>query len=993
MDQFRVLGSLEVRTAVGDMVPLPSRRQRAILARLLLRPGTIVSADALAASAWGDGGQPRDVRTALQIQISRLRLALASTKSRIVTSPPGYRLELESGQVDAQIFEQSVAAARVAAAASPRDALSLYDAALAPWRGEAYGEFAEAFARPEAVRLDLLRDAALEERAELLLSLGDFSAAAASAEAFIAANPLRERPYAISMQAMARSGRASEALALYQRLRRQLVDQMGTEPSREVQEAYLEILRQDQPGLHVVPRSQKSFKAPPAVVNTFIGREVELQAVSRALAKARLVTLTGVGGVGKTRMVLEWAARHPGPENQAWVELTSVRDPAQVASAFLDAVGVSDPLGTSPTEALITILQSRRLLLIVDNCEHVIEEAAKFVTQVLRACPQVRVIATSRERLAVEGEMVITVSPLSAPDRKSIREDELHDYPSVRLFLERLASAGLPINPADPEVRHLAATICRRIDGLPLAVELTAAQAAALGLRAVAAATDMLELAAGRRSERASHRSLRATLAWSYDRLDPLEKLLLQRLTVFPSRFSLDWATSVCADSALPAAEIPLVLAALIDKSMVVRRFPPSADARRHSLLGIVRTYAEAQFEAVDETRRWRQAHARFVVEWVEQATAAFGKSDDSVMAELHEASQDVRAAHMWLHENDADLALRLVACLCWYAELRADPDLYRWAEADSSLPEASGHPLRPAALATAATGAAARGDVALALCLTDEGLAAADPAHHSTPFILYRHASNHLMRGDARSAVRSALMGWRVARQAGASLSEVVTAGCVAAGFAYMGDQRRSERWLGRCRAGARSLPGPMVQAAVELFAGEANIMFNPDRALGHLKHCYGLASSIGAHSLAGAALTGIVTVNGRMPNKTDEVASYLDVLRHWQELGDQVRLWITIRNLVPVLSRHGKHHTAIALHEAVASSPVGLRVQGPELQSLPTAVATSEMILGPEAAQIRTVWNGSSVVAATELAVATIAEVVNHTTSEPSNSSPDAP
>ncbi|MFG1661375.1 BTAD domain-containing putative transcriptional regulator, partial [Micromonospora chersina] len=589
MEEIGVLGPLMVR--VGDAeVDVPSRRQRALLTRLLLEPGTIISVGALADAAWGDGTVPRDVRSALQVQISRLRTLLGPAGALITTRAPGYRLDIPPERIDAHCFESRIHESRELARWAPDRALASLEKALALWRGPAYAEFADSFARAEALRLEQLRRRALEDRAAALIAVGRWNIAVAETEALIAAEPLREPTYALAMRALVGAGRRSDALALYQRLRLLLVEEFGSEPSAELQSLHVAILRADDdlgtltvPGAAATGSLLPSPRSAPVPVNAFFGREAELRSLADAASRSRLTTLTGPGGVGKTRLSKEWLFRSASGRPAVWVELASLADPQGVPSALLDALDLPAPARVAPLDALVMTLRTRSVLLVLDNCEHLLDAVARTVDTVIGACPHVRVLATSRERLGVDGERVVVLPPLAVDVHDSRGAD---GAPAVDLFLDRVRSAGYPIDEHDPHVRGLAQAICWRLDGLPLALELTAAHAASLGLAAVAEATDLLGLASGRRSQRLSHRSLRATLDWSHNLLSDDEQRLLRRLSVFPSRIPVSWAAAVCSGRDLAAQDIPVLLARLVDRCLL------TAGHDGHEMLQTVRRYA-----------------------------------------------------------------------------------------------------------------------------------------------------------------------------------------------------------------------------------------------------------------------------------------------------------------------------------------------------------------------------------------------------------------
>ena len=611
--------------------------------------------------------------------------------------------------VDAVRFEELLAAAR--AEPGPAPSVGLFDEALAQWHGPAYAEFADDFARPEAVRLEELRITAREDRAEALLATGPAGAqeAVAALEALAAEHPLRERPPTLLMRALYRVGRHAEALSVFRAYRERLADELGLEPSeamRTVQQAVLrqaldaELAPPQQPAtVQTRPTSRRSERVP-AARTSFVGRDDELTTVTSGLQGARIVSLLGPGGAGKTRLAAEVARRYGDTfaGGVEWVGLAAVRDEAAVAYAVADAIGIQD-LGQAPVEdGLITALYDRQALVVVDNCEHVLDATAHLVDTLVSACPGVAVLATSRERLGVDGEKVIALRPLaSTPDL---------DAPAVRLFLDRLASAS-PSTPV-PENADLdrVAALCARLDGLPLALELAAARASTLGIevlgdRASGSLLDLLDR--GRRTADERHRSLRAVVDWSYRLLDDPEQRLFERVSIFVGGFSLERAEVVCGDAAVPSRHIGRLLAELVEKSMVVaggRTEDVAArddDAQldgdvRHRMLETLRDFAEERLVERGEQPRWAQAHALHMADIAQVAAGGIeSPAEGAWVRRLASDVDDLRAAHVWARDRDtaigADTALRLSAALHDFAHHQMRHEMLLWADVAAALP------------------------------------------------------------------------------------------------------------------------------------------------------------------------------------------------------------------------------------------------------------------------------------------------------------------
>ncbi|MCX5435727.1 BTAD domain-containing putative transcriptional regulator [Streptomyces sp. NBC_00063] len=651
--RFGVLGPLTVRDGEGDPVAVPEVKVRALLAALLVHEGRPVSADRLIDGLWGDD-LPGNPANALQAKVSQLRKALG--RDRVVRQAPGYRLRLdETGdEVDADRFLSLVD--RAGSAAGPRERAELLTEALELWRGPAYADFAdEEFVRTAAQRLTEQRLAVREERAEALLESGDLTLLTGELADLVARHPLRERLRAVQLRALYRSGRQSEALASYAELRARLADELGLDPSPELAALHEAILRQD-PALAPTPASPAGAAPPPerprsnlpAPLTALVGRERSLAGIGQLLATERLVTLTGPGGVGKTRLAVEAARRIQDAPDGVWlVELAgergSVADLAQVVSAALglrdDAL--SGPPGqgaaSAPEQRLATALRDRRTLLLLDNCEQVVDSVARLTESLLSRAPHLRILATTQEPLCVTGETVHLVEPLEPAD-------------AVRLFTARAAAAspGFSTDEATPEIRAAVLEICRRLDGIPLALELAATRVRALGVRELA---DRLEdrfrvLTSGRRGAPPRQQTLRAVIDWSWELLSVSERTVLRRLAVHRDGCTLDAAEEVCAGGGVRRDEVLDLVTRLVDRSLVVVVTGPGGAGPRYRLLESVAAYAEERLRETDELAAVRHRHLRHYAELAERAEPRLrGGGQREWLGRLDAETANLRAA------------------------------------------------------------------------------------------------------------------------------------------------------------------------------------------------------------------------------------------------------------------------------------------------------------------------------------------------------------
>jgi DNA-binding SARP family transcriptional activator len=516
--RYRLLGSVEVVSADGP-VALGGRRQRLLIAALLLDAGRRVPADRLCELLWGPT-QPAHPAAALRSQIARLRRTLVAVGGEVRLDSDGYRLDIGPDELDANRFEDLVAAANQS---SGKVAVALLDDALELWHSSAISEFSDhPYVQPAAGRLDELRNAAREQRAELLLGLDRPADAVVALRRLVSEFPERERARGLLMEALYRVGRHTDALNEYRSWRHHLANELGLEPSPALQRLEGDIVRHtlgsrvQRPVREHAPRARV-----PQPASSFIGRVDDLSQIARRLAPRRLVTVAGPGGVGKTRLALEVLSRddaHTGAH--AFADLSAVVDRELVAAALGDAVDMPAAGGGDPHASLLSFLADRHLLLVLDNCEHVLDAARELVEDLFAGCPNVSLLATSREPLGIDGECVWRLPSLTSEDATALFVERATDG-GARLVLER----DLPF----------IGEICGRLDGLPLAVELAAKHAEHLALPRL---RDLLEdrfrlLVGGSNRVLPRQRTLEATMMWSYELLDDDEKRLLRQTRCF----------------------------------------------------------------------------------------------------------------------------------------------------------------------------------------------------------------------------------------------------------------------------------------------------------------------------------------------------------------------------------------------------------------------------------------------------------------------------
>ncbi|WP_019630423.1 BTAD domain-containing putative transcriptional regulator [Actinomadura atramentaria] len=670
-----ILGTLDVRDGIGRAVPVRGTRLRALLIRLALDPGRPVSADRLLDDLW-DGDPPAGGGNALQAVVSRLRAAAG--RDLVEHGPAGYRLAVDPAAVDAVVFDRAVAAAR--ADPDPRRRVAALGAALDLWRGPALADVADAdFAAAPVARLAETRLTAVEDRADAALTLGEGAGLVAELEPLVAANPLRERLRGLLMRALAAAGRPADALRVFEDGRELLADRLGADPSPELAAVHLALLRRESaPAREDEPEPGRRTNLP-ARFTTFVGREAETERVRKLVRDSRLVTLTGPGGAGKTRLSAEAAAGllDDARDGVWFVPLASVSDGRDIPAAVLTALGVHEVVlrpenrPTRPAlDRLAEYLAGQDAVLVLDNCEHLIDAVAAVVDRLLGAAPRVRVLATSREPLGITGEALCPVPSLPLPPAAATPADALA-YASVRLFADRAAAVrpGFEVDAATaPDVVR----ICRALDGIPLAIELAAARLRSLTSAQVAERLDdrFRLLTAGSRTALPRHRTLRAVVDWSWDLLDDQERTVLRRLAVFAGGATPDAAAGICGGADARVADVVDVVAALVEKSLVMAE----GDAEvRYRLLETVRVYAAERLAESGEERAVRDRHAAWYADFAERAEPELRRADQLAWADRLGAERDNCAAAMRhaVEIRDVPLAVRLVGSLAWFWFMR----------------------------------------------------------------------------------------------------------------------------------------------------------------------------------------------------------------------------------------------------------------------------------------------------------------------------------
>ncbi|MGY5123567.1 BTAD domain-containing putative transcriptional regulator, partial [Streptomyces nigrescens] len=665
--QIGMLGPLEVRADDGGLADVPGARLRGLLIALALRPGHVVPKASLVDWIWGEH-PPADATNALQRLVSRLRKALPD--GVVEGQTDGYRLTVEPDAVDAVRFERLVIAGQARTEDGSRRVRLLREA-LELWRGAAMQDVGlqdSAAFDAAAGRLEGLRLSATEERVDAEVTLGRGAEMVTELTDLVAAHPLRERLVAALIRALAAAGRDSAALLVYQRTREALAGELGVDPSPELAALHVALLRGEL-GRREAPRKTNLR----AELTSFVGRDADVAAVRELIAEHRLTTVIGPGGSGKTRLATESARTLLGelPDGAWLVELAAIGADGDVAQATLAGLGLRDALlGGAPsaelTDRLIAAIREGEALLILDNCEHMIESAAVFAHRVLGECRRLRILATSREPLGITGEALWPVGPLALPEGDA-GPGEIESSPAVQLLRDRAGAVRRDLV-ADAHMPATMVRVCRALDGMPLAIELAAARLRTMSIDQLANRLDdrFRLLTSGSRTALPRHKTLRAVVDWSWELLTDAERMVLRRLSVFSGGASLEAAERVCAGDAVEQEQVLELLTALAEKSLLIAE---GDSAPRYRMIGTIKEYAGHRLAEAGESDLVRHAHLAYFTELTETAEPHLRRAEQldwlaTLGAEHDNIGSAMRGA---LAAGEAQAAMRLAVGAGWY--------------------------------------------------------------------------------------------------------------------------------------------------------------------------------------------------------------------------------------------------------------------------------------------------------------------------------------
>lgn len=996
---FAFLGPLEVRR--GPMViELSGRRQRVLLARLLVARNETVSADQLMHELWGDKVRPGSPAT-LQAYISELRKVLTPEEalprpgmrtSVILTRPAGYQLSVEEDRLDAGRFEQTVCRVRDAREPQhPEEVSRLLGTALREWRGPALGDVMEFAAidttfRAVAARLDTLRLWAIEERIEADLALGSHGHLATELSSLCADYPMHERFWGQLMLALYRSGRQAEALRAYQALRANLDEELGILPSgplRDLEEAIL-LQRSELDWMPAVPMTlsttsggeagpgrasidharidharidlagierdgierdgierdgieARTRHAPvlhhfPAAVTSFVGREREMAGLAILLGESRMVTIASAGGCGKTRLVVEVARRLDDrwPAGVWFVDLAEVTDPAVVPAVLAASLDVHVHKAALALEALGEAIADNDLLLVIDNCEQVVDVVAATATTLLGRCPSLQILCTSREELRVRGERVWRLDALGLPARSEEGHFDLVECggsDAVRLFVDRARQVRPDFSLATDNAGSVAG-ICHKLEGIPLAIELAAPL---LGVLSPGELDDRLNdrfrlLARGSRGLRAHQRTLRAAIDWSYELLDATERLLFSRLSVFVVPFTLSAAEAVASGKnpnsheAVDRGEVIEVLDRLVVKSMVtiVRH---DEGPTRYRLLETLRLYALERLRNSGDEPQTRERHMHHFLAFGEEANHGAHSREVRTWLPLVEAElANFRAAIDWAFVNDdLEHALRLAGALRWYfSRLGFLEEGLSWIEPILERRDELSPELRTLALTSASTIAFLLGRHAMTVELGEEGLAAArgldDPRELSIALIVRGAAA--VFEGNVDRAIACFVEGTGLCERLGDAWGMAWCQSFWGVGARRMGDLDQAMSLLEPAIEAFREMGDEQAQVLPLANLGQAWLLKGDGiRATELTTEARRLAYRVGDQILLGTALVFLGRVTRAVDGPSSARPILLEGLAACREAENHVVSAIGVQELAAVALAEGRPVDVVTL------------------------------------------------------------------------------
>jgi predicted ATPase/DNA-binding SARP family transcriptional activator len=901
---LRFLGPLEVVVG-GQTVHSGGPKQRALLCYLGLHSGEPVSIATLIEVVWGDDAPDGAIRS-LRTYVSSLRRLLGPAVD-LRGEQGTYRLDLRSIEIDIDSFRAAVREAGTRE--DPRERSHMFGTALDFWRGPFLADLNFPWVQEESSILEWERQRAIAEWAEATIGAGQPAQAISVLEWAVAADPLDEHLCGLLMRALYGSGRQADALAAYRRLRDKLGVELGVEPGSDLRTLEEQIL------LHDASMNAAKPQWLPAPTADLVGRSVEIEDLLARIDQVRLLTLTGPGGVGKTRLAMEVGRRivERGVHPVFFADLSTVFDESVVDAILASSAGVQTHPDSGPLASMIEYLRPRTALLIIDNCEHLASTVAGLLAALLRSCPQITLLATSRAPLRIDGESEWRTPSLPFPDRADAPISELRRWPAVELLLRRAPSSFLVTDDNRSDVVEL----CRRLDGLPLALELAASRLGSMTPAEIMATLgSRMRRLPGGSSDDPRHGTLDATIGWSYELLSEEPRRLLDRLGVMSGRFLFDDVVAVCVFEAVSPEAVRDWLSTLVDQSLVMAE--TSGTRAHYRLLETIRGFALAHLgDDEPELRRRHAWHFAGVVEF--QAARLLTREEGDAFAELSSSHDNLRAAIGWAMETgDVDTASRIVASIPDWGYWRSRDELSRWAVWvwEATTP---GDPRWCAVCGSAARGAWREGRF-------DDGIRFGSAGADSDGPVVARSghpddvmADIALYRGDAQAALAHYSRVAAEASEHGDLSREVWATYYVSVTNAVLRRPIEAVEAATKALAIARETGNPTA-LSFSLYANGLAVKHQlPAEAVAMFEEAVRVADSVGNDWFGGIArmeLASTKTGHGDLRGGFGEFAGVID---HWHRVGDDTQLRLSWRYLVRALADVGLPDEAALLTGAL--------------------------------------------------------------------------
>jgi len=907
-DLLRLLGPLELFVG-GKRVDPGGPNQRALLAYLVLRDGEPVAIPTIVEAVWGDGAPEGSVRS-LRTYVSNLRRLLGSAVE-IRGEQGSYRLTLRSLETDIDLFRRAVADA--GSIEDSHGVAAALASALDLWRGPILVDLDRPWVLDESSILESQRANAVARWAEATIADGEPESVIPQIEPMVAEAPLDERLTGILMRALYQSGRQADALAVYRRLRNMLADQLGVQPGPELRNLEEQILMHEVTADGVEPRWL--FPVP---ASDLVGRSAEIEDLLARTEQVRLLTLTGPGGVGKTRLAVEVGRRilADGTRPVFFADLSAVQDESAVDAVLASSVGVQPHPEAGPLVSLIEYLAPRSAIFIVDNCEHVADTAARALASLVRGCPQLTVVATSRSSLYVDGEYDWHTPSLAIPDRADVSADELLRWPAIELLLRRAPSIFELTDANAGDVVEL----CRSLDGLPLALEIAASQLGSMTpAEIVATLGSRVQLSRTDASGESRHATLDATVGWSYELLSEQPRELIVRLGVMSGRFLFEDVLAVCAPVTESPEAVRHQLSMLVDQSLVMAE--TSGTRTTYRLLETIRRFAIGHLGEAEPGVRKRHARHFARLAEVEAARLLTGEERDAIV-EMSSAYDNLRGAFLWAMENeDLESASAIVVSLPDGGYWRSRYELVTWSRWlwQKMTPN---DPRWRAVSGTASRGAWMEGQFDDASAFAREAAAAEGVVPSMCGYPEDVLADIALYRGDAKTALLHYSGVAEAARGQGDLTREVWAMYYVSVTDAVLGRSAEAADAAARALAGARKTGNP-TSLAFSLYANGLAVKHEkPQEAGAMFEEAVMMADSVRNEWFSGIARMELASVNTVHGDVDEGFRDFARVVDHWFRAADHTQLRHTWRYLTRALADVGLHDGAAVLVGALLAN-----------------------------------------------------------------------